>query len=74
MHLNDRTRQAKEASRDCDDLFLAMLVGRAPELHSGTASRIMQRGILVFVPELARRVYAPFVDGDGTVILPRALS
>jgi len=71
-HLNSRTRQAKDASRDCDELFLTVLAGGRPQIHAGSIARLHTRGLSVFVPELARRVYVPLTDQDGTPALARS--
>ncbi|DAZ97028.1 TPA: LOW QUALITY PROTEIN: hypothetical protein N0F65_012897 [Lagenidium giganteum] len=66
-HLNKRNRQAKNAARDCDDLFLALYFSsHTMKLHAIITS-LKQNGFLVYIPQYDLRAPVYIRDKDGHV-------
>jgi DIS3-like exonuclease 1 len=67
IHLNRKNRNAKNASRDCDDLFLALYFSTHTIKAHAIITTLKQNGFIVYVPKYDLRAPVYIRDRDGNV-------
>mmetsp|Transcript_13693 Transcript_13693/g.34940 ORF Transcript_13693/g.34940 Transcript_13693/m.34940 type:complete len:832 (-) Transcript_13693:339-2834(-) len=69
-HLNERTRCAKQAQRDSVDFARTLFFKSNTTNAKGIICQILQRSLMIFIPDFGMKAIVAINDKNGTCVLP----
>ena len=70
QHLNDRTRAARQVSRECQHLFAQLHLSGRAEVHTGVVHSVHETGLTVWVPRYDVKVRCHLASDEGVAAPP----